>query len=118
VTLTFHFEFWLDHLVHGGYGWGSPTTRRQSNCQTKKLKSGYGLHWGCGTKTNWPTDRRSQCNLKLNIVLHIPDPSSRQRGRPAWIIKNVIVTHINVTSGHLLQKRQDTKTNWPTDCRS
>jgi hypothetical protein len=20
VTLTFHFEFWLDHLVHGGYG--------------------------------------------------------------------------------------------------
>jgi hypothetical protein len=23
--------------------------------------------WGTGTKTNWPTDRRSQSNLKLNL---------------------------------------------------
>jgi hypothetical protein len=22
---------------------------------------------GTGTKTNWPIDRRSQCNLKLNL---------------------------------------------------
>jgi hypothetical protein len=36
--LTFHFDFGLDHPVHGGYGWGSPTPRRRSNCQTKKLK--------------------------------------------------------------------------------
>jgi hypothetical protein len=33
-------------------------------------------------------------------------------------IKKVIVTQINVTSGHLLQEGQDTKTNWPTDRRS
>jgi hypothetical protein len=39
----------------------------RSNCQTKKLKSGYGPHWGSGTKTNRPTDSRSQCNLKLNL---------------------------------------------------
>jgi hypothetical protein len=58
-TLTF--DFGLDHPVHGGYGRGSPTPRRRSNCQTKKLKS----EWGPGTKTNWPTDRRSQFNLKL-----------------------------------------------------
>jgi hypothetical protein len=25
------------------------------------------LQKGQGTKTNWPTDRRSQCNLKLNL---------------------------------------------------
>jgi hypothetical protein len=27
------------------------------------------LDWkyGIGTKTNWPTDRRSQCNLKLKL---------------------------------------------------
>jgi hypothetical protein len=49
------------------YGRGSPTLRGRSNCQTKKLKSGYGPHWGLGTKTNSPTDRRSQCNLKLNL---------------------------------------------------
>jgi hypothetical protein len=61
------FGFGLDHPVHGGYGRGSPTPRRRSNCQTKKLKSGYGPNWGPGTKTNWPTDRRSQCNLKLNL---------------------------------------------------
>jgi hypothetical protein len=37
------------------------------NCQTKKLKSVYGPYWGPGTKTNWPTDCRLQCNLKLNL---------------------------------------------------
>jgi hypothetical protein len=42
VTLTSDFDIGLDHPVHGGYGWGSPTPRRRSNCQTKKLKSGYG----------------------------------------------------------------------------
>jgi hypothetical protein len=64
VTLTFDFDFELDHPVHWGYGWGSPTPRRRSKCQTKKLKSGYG---GPSTKTNWLTDRRSQCNFKLNL---------------------------------------------------
>jgi hypothetical protein len=59
VTLTSDFDIGLDHSVHGGYGWRSPTPRIRSNCQTKKLKS--------GTKTNWPTDRRSHCNLKLNL---------------------------------------------------
>jgi hypothetical protein len=57
ATLTFDFDFGLDHPVHGGYGWGSPTPRRRNNCQTKKI----------GTKTNWPTDCRSHCNLKLNL---------------------------------------------------
>jgi hypothetical protein len=52
------------------------------------------------------------------IALQIADPSSRQRGRPTWKIKKVIVTQINVTSGHGLQKGKDTKTNWPTDRRS
>jgi hypothetical protein len=42
MTLTFDFGFGLDHPVHGGYGWGSPALRRRSNCQTKKLNSGYG----------------------------------------------------------------------------
>jgi hypothetical protein len=67
VTLTFDFDLGLDHPVHGRYGWGGPTPRKRNNCQTKKLKSGYGPHWGSGTKTNWPTDRRSQCNLKLKL---------------------------------------------------
>jgi hypothetical protein len=46
VTFTFDFDFGLDHPVHGGYGSGSPTPRRRSNCQTKKLKSGHRPHWG------------------------------------------------------------------------
>jgi hypothetical protein len=29
VTLTFDFDFGLDHAVHGGYGRGSPTRRRK-----------------------------------------------------------------------------------------
>jgi hypothetical protein len=40
---------------------------KKGNCQTKKLKSGYGPDWGPGTKINRPADRRSQCNLKLNL---------------------------------------------------
>jgi hypothetical protein len=57
VILTSDFDIGLDHSVHGAYWWGSPTLRRRSYYQTKKLN----------TKTNWPTDRRSQCNLKLNL---------------------------------------------------
>jgi hypothetical protein len=56
-------------------------------------------------------------NWTCVIALQITDPSSRQRGRPTWKIKKIIVAQINVTSGHLLQKRQDTNTNWPTDRR-
>jgi hypothetical protein len=82
VTLTFDFDFGLDHTVHGGYGCGSPAPRRWSNCQTKKWKSGYGLHWGPGTKTNWPTDCRSQCKLQLNLhhctANYRPVPSSER----------------------------------------
>jgi hypothetical protein len=46
---------------------GPYTEKTENNCQTKKLKSRNGPHWGPDTKTNWPTDRRSQYNLKLNL---------------------------------------------------
>jgi hypothetical protein len=116
VTWTSDFDIGLDHPVHSGYGWGSPIPRRRSNCETKKLKSGYGPHWRPSTRTNWPTDRRSQCNLK---VLHctpnyLPVLSSER----APYMKNEKSNCHSNKSGHLLQKGQDTKTNWPTDCRS
>jgi hypothetical protein len=43
------------------------TEKKESNCETKKLKSGHPLQKGHDTKTNWPTDRRSQCNLNLKF---------------------------------------------------
>jgi hypothetical protein len=43
------------------------TEKKESNCQTKKLNSGHGTHWGPGTKTNRPTGRPSQYNFKLNL---------------------------------------------------
>jgi hypothetical protein len=43
------------------------TEKNESNWETKKLKSDHGPHWGPGTKKNWPTDHRSQYNLKLNL---------------------------------------------------
>jgi hypothetical protein len=52
------------------------------------------------------------------IALQITDQSSRQSGHSTRKNKKVIVTQTNVTSGHLLQKGQDTKMNWPTDRRS
>jgi hypothetical protein len=54
-------------------------------------------------------------NWTCVIALKITDPSSHQSGWPTWKIKTVIVIQRNITSGHLLQKGQDTKTNWPTD---
>jgi hypothetical protein len=42
-------------------------TEKTSNYQTQTLTSGYGPHCGTGTKTNWPTDHRSQFNLKLDL---------------------------------------------------
>jgi hypothetical protein len=78
VTLTFYFG--LDHPVHGGYGWGSPTPRRRSNCQTKKLKS--------PRRTGRQTvGRNVTSNCTCVITLQITDPSSRLRGRPKWKIK-------------------------------
>jgi hypothetical protein len=57
-------------------------------------------------------------NWTCVIALQFTNPSSCQSGRPTWKINKVIVTQRNVRSGHLLQKRKDTKTNWPTDRRS
>jgi hypothetical protein len=76
VTLTFDFDFGLDHLHRGRYG-------EKLNFQIKKLKSGHGPHRGPGTKTNWPTDRRSQYDFKLNLRNCTANyrPSSHQRGR-------------------------------------
>jgi hypothetical protein len=56
---------------------------------------------GTGQQT---VGRNVTWNWTCVIVLQITDPSSHQRGRPTWKIKKVIVTQINVTSGHLLQK--------------
>jgi hypothetical protein len=62
ITLT---SGWIT-LFMGDMGEGVPH-REERNCQTKKLKSGHGPHWGPDTNTNWPTVRRSQYNLKLNL---------------------------------------------------
>jgi hypothetical protein len=80
--------------------------RRRSNCQTKKLKFGYSP---IGSPAPRQTGRQTVGrNLTWNwtwvIALQITGPSSGQRGRPTWKIKNLIVTQINVTSGHLLQR--------------
>jgi hypothetical protein len=53
VTLTFDFEFVLAHPVHGG--------------RKELIVNQRNYNWGHGTKTNWPTHRQSQYNLKLNL---------------------------------------------------
>jgi hypothetical protein len=70
---------------------------------------------------DWPTDRRSQYNLKLNLrhcTANYRPVLSSERAPYMKKIKKEIVTQRNVTSGHPLQKRHGTKTNWPTDRRS
>jgi hypothetical protein len=66
----FYVALHASHAVLPSCSWGiwvrEPYTEKKSrNCQTKKLKSGHGPPMGPGTKTNWPTDRRSQYNLNL-----------------------------------------------------
>jgi hypothetical protein len=121
VTLTFDFDFGLDHPVHGGYVCVRTTLKRKTVIvKQRKLKSGHGHHWGAGTKTNWLTDRRSQFNLNWNLrhctANYRPVLSSERA--PYMKRKKVIVTQRNVTSSHPLQKGHGTKTNWPTDRRS
>jgi hypothetical protein len=117
TNVTLNFDFGLDHPVQGGYGWGHPAWKRKKVIvRQRKLKSGHGPYRGPDTKMNWPTDHWAQYNLTWTgvIELQITDPSSRQRGRPTWRRKNVIVTQRNVKCGHLLQREPDTKTNCPT----
>jgi hypothetical protein len=89
--------------------------RRRSNCQTKKLKSGYGTP----TKTNWPTDRRSQCNLKLNLrhctVNYGPVLSSE---RPPYMKNKECNCHSNKCNIWSLDpkgaRHQDELADWPS----
>jgi hypothetical protein len=116
VTLTFDFEFGLDHPVHGWYGWESPTQRRKKViAKQRKLK------------LRGPTPRRTDrltvgrditWTWTFVIALQIADPSSRQRGLSTWRRNKVIATQRKVKSGHLLERGPDTKTNWPTDRQS
>jgi hypothetical protein len=57
VTLTF---CWIT-LFMGDMGEGA--LHREDEENVKEIK----IWLETGTKTNWPTDRRSQCNLKLNL---------------------------------------------------
>jgi hypothetical protein len=68
------------------------------------LRVGTGREWP-DIKTNWPTDRRSQCNFKLNLLHCTANyrPVLSSEREPNMKNKKVIVTPINVTSGHLLQ---------------
>jgi hypothetical protein len=78
---------------------------------------GHGLHRGPDTKTSWPTNRRSQYNLNLNLrdCTANSRPVLSSEKAPYMKTKKVVVTQRNVKSGHLPQRGRDTKTNWPTD---
>jgi hypothetical protein len=55
------------------YGWRiwmkASYIKKEVIVKQRKLKSGQGPHRGPDTKKNWPTDRRSQYNLNLNMNL-------------------------------------------------
>jgi hypothetical protein len=43
--------------------------KKEVNCNSKKLKYGHLYQKGPDTKTNWPTDRRWQCNFDFNYEI-------------------------------------------------
>jgi hypothetical protein len=73
------------------------TEKKESNCQTNKLKFEIEL---------------ASLHCKLHTCLLVREGALHAK------IKNVIVTQRNVTSRHPFQKGHDTKTNWPADHRS
>jgi hypothetical protein len=85
VTLTFDFDFGLEHPDHGWIWVREPyTEKKERNCQTKKLKSGHEQHRGPAPRQ---TGRQTvDCSITWSwtcvIALQITNPSSRQRGRP------------------------------------
>jgi hypothetical protein len=108
------------HPVQGGYGWGSPTPRRRSNCQTKKLKCGYGAPLGgpASRRTGRQTvGRNVTWNWTCAIALQITDPSSRQKGRPTWKINKEICHSNKCNIWSLAPKgviRKDELADWPS----
>jgi hypothetical protein len=68
VTLTFDFDFGLDHPVDGGYGWGRPTWRRKKVIvKQRELKSGHGPHWGGGGRHQKKLADRPSVEIKLEL---------------------------------------------------
>jgi hypothetical protein len=85
--LTFDFDFGLDHPVHGGYGWGSPTPWRkkvivkQINWNLVMRPIGGPAPRRTGRQT---VGRNVTWNWTCVIALPITVPFSLQRGRPTW----------------------------------
>jgi hypothetical protein len=67
---------------------GHPTWRRKNVIvEQRKLKSGHGLQRGPDSKANWPTDRRSQyiLNLNLNLTCIIQWPPLWSSDQSSWL---------------------------------
>jgi hypothetical protein len=90
---------------------------KESNCHSNKCNIWSLARKGAGNQdelADWQSVvmwLRLRYNNTCDIALQITDPSSCQRGPLTIKIKKVIVTQIDVTSGHSFQKGQDTKTN-------
>jgi hypothetical protein len=60
---------------------------KKSHCHSKNLTSGHPLQKRYDSKMNWPTDRRSQYNLNLNIP-YIYDYITKLCRQHAEVIQN------------------------------
>jgi hypothetical protein len=58
-------------MFMGDMGEGALREEKEGNCQTKKIKMWSLFPQGPDTKTNWPTDRRSQYNLSRTFVISL-----------------------------------------------
>jgi hypothetical protein len=104
-------QVWLWLWAGSPCSWGvwvrEPYTEKMKELSNKEIKT--------GTKTNWPTDHRSQCNLKLNLCHCTTNyrPSS-QRGCPNMKNKESNC-HSNKCSKHLVTCSKRGKTpRWQT----
>jgi hypothetical protein len=75
--------------------------KKESNYQTKNLKSGHGPHKGPDTKTKWPTDRRSQYeyNWKSTFESFLQKAWTEERAIPSN------ASHINQTPIYEISKK-------------
>jgi hypothetical protein len=67
ITWTWTWIIALQTTDSSSHQRGRPTWKNKVIVTQRNITSGHSLQKGHDTKTNWPTDRRSQYNLNLNV---------------------------------------------------
>jgi hypothetical protein len=85
--------------------------KKESYCETKNIEIWSWPQRGPDTKTNWPTDRRSQYNLNLKIII-IRGRGNELTTNYYYYCKRNEWPLVHVTSDHWRSAKTSVRTSW------